>query len=178
MRHFVMGSLLAGVMLSTGCALLHQPPPVAREATVEEQPHDLHRQYSHQLGYALEGSESTELLHEVVSWLGTPYQMGGCSKEGTDCSCLAGNIYKEVYGIQLPRRSGDIAARTRKVPLDSLKEGDLLFFNITGKRISHVGVHISKGYFVHASASAGVVINHISMAYYAKRLEFAGRMDP
>ncbi len=177
MRVFVLGLLLTGLVFSTGCAFLRQHPPApVADSVAEEYPHHFYREYSRRVGYSLVGDESPALLREVGQWLGTPYQMGGCSTEGTDCSCLARSIYEEVYGIQLPRRSEDMAAMAKKIPINNLKEGDLLFFNVTGKKISHVGVHISKGYFVHASSSAGVIINHITMAYYANRLAFAGRI--
>ncbi len=60
--------------------------------------------------------------------------------------------------------------------LKNLKEGDLLFFKTSGNKVSHVGLHISKGYFVHASSSKGVMINHISDNYYKRTFAFAGRI--
>ena len=116
------------------------------------------------------------LIREVDTWLGVPYRYGGCSKKGTDCSCMIQNIYRSVYNIELPRRSSDMAKLTAPVNRKQLKEGDLLFFRISKKKVSHVGLHISKGYFIHASTSAGVIINHISESYYKKHFAFAGRI--
>ncbi|MCF8331686.1 MAG: C40 family peptidase [Bacteroidales bacterium] len=132
--------------------------------------------YSRALGYQLKGTEDIALIREVDSWLGVPYRYGGCSKKGTDCSCMIGNIYRKVYNIDLPRRSSDIADVAVSIDRKQLQEGDLIFFRISDKKVSHVGLHISKGYFIHASTSAGVIINHISEPYYNENFAFAGRI--
>jgi murein DD-endopeptidase / murein LD-carboxypeptidase len=117
------------------------------------------------------------LEREVKLWLGTPYRMGGTTKSGTDCSGFVGNVYSAVYGIKLTRSSKDMVkevSKTIKKPR-KLKEGDLVFFKIKGNRVSHVGIYLNDGNFVHASTSRGVIINNLNEDYYKKRFYRGGR---
>ena len=59
-------------------------------------------------GVELNDKDNKELYKAIDSWYGTPYQYGGCSHEGVDCSCFVGHIYQEVYGLTLHRVAGDI----------------------------------------------------------------------
>ncbi len=166
--------LLSFLMVSSGCGVFKKKPD--KHVKTSEASSANYERYSRALGYELEGNENILLLEEVASWLGVPYKYGGCTRKGTDCSCLIGNIYSNIYGIKLPRRSIDIASRSKKINLKNLKEADLLFFKTSGNKVSHVGLHISKGYFVHASSSKGVMINHITDNYYKRTFAFAGRI--
>ncbi|MNL77694.1 Peptidoglycan endopeptidase LytF precursor [compost metagenome] len=58
---------------------------------------------------------------------------------------------------------------------EDLKEGDLVFFSIHTKRISHVGVYLGNGMFVHASSSRGVMISDLDQAYWTRFYAGAGR---
>jgi cell wall-associated NlpC family hydrolase len=137
---------------------------------------DFYENYSKKLGYELEGSEDRKFLENVVAWIGVPYKYGGCTKEGTDCSCFVSSIYKDVFGITLPRKSEDIQQLTVSIDKEILKQGDLIFFKITGEKVSHVGIYISKKYFIHATTSKGVIINSLDERYYQKYFHKAGRV--
>lgn len=50
-----------------------------------------------------------KLMSYCEGWIGTPYRSGGETKQGVDCSGFVSNVYKDVYGISLPRRSQDMA---------------------------------------------------------------------
>jgi len=112
----------------------------------------------------------------VDEWIGTGYKMGGCSKNGTDCSCLVKNLYKQVYGIDLNRTSNDILLQTKQISKENLQEGDILFFKINGKTVSHVGLYIKDNKFIHASSSKGVAINDLDQEYYKERFYCGGRI--
>ncbi len=131
---------------------------------------------SQKLGYNLNGNEDTKFLSHAIDWLGVPYKYGGCTKEGTDCSCFVITFYKEVYGINLPRKSEDMLAKANEVERESLKTGDLLFFKIAGDKVSHVAIYISKDNFIHATTSKGVMINNLDENYYKKYYFKAGRI--
>ncbi|MCX6230181.1 MAG: NlpC/P60 family protein [Bacteroidetes bacterium] len=133
--------------------------------------------YAQKLGYELAGNEDTKFLETVISWLGVPYKYGGCSKEGTDCSCFVNSFYKEMYGKTLARKSEDIMMQSIPVNKDALIQGDLVFFKITGEKVSHVGIYISKGHFIHATTSKGVMINNLEENYYKKYFFSAGRYN-
>ncbi len=135
-----------------------------------------YRHYSRKWGICLDGTENPQLITTVDRWLGTRYKYGGCSRRGVDCSCLVKSIYREVYGIELKRTSADIFHQDL-TPINTrrLREGDILSFKTRGNRISHIGIYLKDGKFVHASQSKGVMINDIHEPYYRKRFYGAGR---
>ncbi len=131
---------------------------------------------SQKFGYQLNGNENPALLKEIETWLNVPYKFGGNSEQGVDCSGLATSIYKTVYNIDLERVTVNMARRTRKINQRQLREGDLVFFRINSRKVSHVGIYISNGRFVHASTSRGVIISSLSEEYYQRRFTFGGRV--
>ncbi len=121
---------------------------------------------------------STSIQHrmqaEIDSWMGTPYVFGGTTKNGVDCSAFTQAVFRSV-GIDIPRRASRQAAAARTVSRSSLKYGDLVFFNTSGSGISHCGIYLGNGEFVHASSSRGVVRDLLSHPYYSTRFVSAGR---
>jgi cell wall-associated NlpC family hydrolase len=90
--------------------------------------------------------------------LGIPYLWGGTSSRGFDCSGLIQTIYR-LGGLLLPRDSdqqAEFGRRRRSRRLESLRTGDLLFFGKPGARISHVGMFLPDGLFLHASGQVRV----------------------
>jgi probable lipoprotein NlpC len=132
--------------------------------------------YSQKLGVKLDGNEDLNLLESMVSWKGTPYRYGGNTKKGTDCSGFVTSVYKEVYGKQLQRSSKDIVKDVKYISKKEMKAGDILFFKINGKSISHVGIYIADNKFIHASTKNGVVVNDLGQEYYQKAFYKAGRV--
>ena len=117
-------------------------------------------------------------LYEFVSdWYGVPYKYGGCSKNGTDCSCLTINLYSTVYKKQLPRNADDMAKACDKVSEKKANEGDMVFFKINSKLVSHVGVVLQNNKFIHASTSKGVLISDLNEAYYKKYFYCYGHLN-
>lgn len=119
------------------------------------------------------------LIKEAKSWIGTKYKYGGESRSGTDCSGFVMQVYKAVYDFKLPRTSRDQHAFCKKIDKKDLKVGDLVFF-ATGKsssRVSHVGLYIGNGEFIHASSSKGVIITDLNKNYYVRTFVSAGRVE-
>jgi len=114
------------------------------------------------------------MMEEIESWIGTPYVYGGTTKSGVDCSGFTQAVYA-ASGIEIPRTASQQAEASREVGPGGLQFGDLLFFNTSGSGISHCGIFIGNGFFVHASSSRGVVRETIAKPYYAARLVRAGR---
>jgi cell wall-associated NlpC family hydrolase len=114
------------------------------------------------------------MMEEIESWIGTPYVYGGTTKAGVDCSGFTQAVYA-ASGIEIPRTASRQAEASREVAPGSLQFGDLLFFNTSGSGISHCGIFIGNGFFVHASSSRGVARETIAKPYYAARLVRAGR---
>ncbi len=98
--------------------------------------------------------------------MGRPYEYGGTGTggEGFDCSGLIQYAYGK-YGIALPRVSADQAREGKKIPrnVQDLAPGDLLSFSNDGGRVTHVGMYLGDGRFVH-SASRGVQVSVLSEA--------------
>jgi len=128
---------------------------------------------------AASAGEANDVLFRAIGLVGTPYRWGGNTPAGGfDCSGLVNFIYRDVAGIQLPRTSHDMAAvDARKVKqMTQLASGDLVFFDIGGA-ISHVGVYVGKGRFVHAPNSGGTVrLDDIDGPYWAKHFAYGKRL--
>jgi lipoprotein Spr len=115
-------------------------------------------------------SEINKNFQKLVNdWLGSPYKYGGCTKEGTDCSGMVYTFYKEVYQIELPRSSEEIYKKARKIDENQVKPGDLVFFAIKNKQVSHVGMYLSERKFIHSSTSKGVIVSSLNELYYKER---------
>lgn len=114
----------------------------------------------------------------AMNFLGTPYKRGSSNPStGFDCSGLVYYVFKQLQ-VQLPRRAKDIFARLDHVAREELKPGDLLFFH-TYARLSHVGVYIGEGMFVHAPRTGeSVKVDAMSSSYYRKRFAGARRVPP
>ena len=127
------------------------------------------------MGFRLTSKDNVQLYRSAAQWIGTPHKYGGCSKTGIDCSCFVLTVFKEVYGIDLPRSSSEMAKVTSKVDKERLKEGDLLFFKTTQNRISHVGIYLKDNKFVHTSNSKGVTVSDLDETYWKRTFFVAGR---
>lgn len=82
-------------------------------------------------------------------FVGVPYLWGGMSPKGFDCSGLVRMVYLR-YGLVLPRNASQMARLGREVKPEEMKPGDLLFFGVNG-RVTHVGMYIGDGHFIHSS---------------------------
>jgi len=129
------------------------------------------------IGKIREGKSRNKSLYTFIEeWYGTPYRFGGTSRSGIDCSAFTRQLYGDVYNLGLLRTSIEQFSSSNYIPKEQLKEGDLVFFKIHSKRISHVGVYLYDGKFVHASVSQGVVISDLSDAYWVRYYAGGGRM--
>lgn len=115
---------------------------------------------------------ANDVLFRALGLVGTPYRWGGNTPEtGFDCSGLIGYVYHQAAGLRLPRSTRDmIAMRAPNVSRQSLQPGDLVFFATSGRRtVSHAGIYVGEGRFVHAPSSGGKVrLDHLSSQYWQK----------
>ena len=122
------------------------------------------------------GLDRDRLLLDVVSYLGTPYVYGGNTREGIDCSGFTAKVYESGAKHQLPRSAREQYSVGFPVARSNLAFGDLVFFNTTGHRPSHVGIYIEDDLFAHASVSKGVTLSSLESTYYRKRFVGARRV--
>lgn len=122
--------------------------------------------------------KNKSLYHFIVDWYGTPYKFGGNNQNGIDCSGFTNILFNEIYNIQLPRISRDIAEKVKRKYTKDLKEGDLVFFSFGNSGVvNHVGVYLHNNHFVHASTSRGVIISNLSEPYYGDFLVKCGSYE-
>ncbi|MGE8498862.1 MAG: C40 family peptidase [Pseudomonas sp.] len=113
-----------------------------------------------------------DVLFRALGLVGTPYRYGGNTPDGGfDCSGLIGYVYRDAAGISLPRSTRELSAmRVPAVQRDSLQSGDLVFFATNGGRqVSHAGIYVGDGRFVHAPSSGGTVrLDSLSSTYWQR----------
>ncbi|MDW2980799.1 MAG: C40 family peptidase [Rhodanobacter sp.] len=119
------------------------------------------------------------LLAMAMKLRDTRYVRGGRDPStGFDCSGFVRYVFAHAIGMQLPHNSASQFLAGLKVKRADMQPGDLVFFRTHGKqRISHVGIYISNGRFIHSPASGkSVEISSLNEGYWAKR--FAGAKRP
>jgi cell wall-associated NlpC family hydrolase len=124
--------------------------------------------------------EATDLLLTMaMSMRGTPYVWGGHTPaKGFDCSGLVRYVFRHALGVVLPRNSRSQYAAGSKVSRDALQPGDLVFFRTHGKHVSHVGIYLDDGRFIHApSRGEQVRVDSLDEAYWASHFVGARRPD-
>lgn len=117
-----------------------------------------------------------KLFAAFNNWAGTKYRLGGTGRSGIDCSALTREVFREVFGYELPRVSVDQVKKGRKVERSELKPGDLLYFT-PENRINHVAVYIGNSLFINASSSQGVVLSSLNNTYWNKYYKYGVRVD-
>ncbi|MGI4791599.1 MAG: C40 family peptidase [Janthinobacterium lividum] len=117
---------------------------------------------------------SGNVVVAAAAFRGTRYVMGGTSRSGFDCSGFVRYILSATDGVDLPRTATEQYYHGTAVSPAQAEPGDLVFFKNTYKHgISHVGIYIGGGQFIHAAnAHKGVRMDSLSASYY--QAHFAG----
>jgi cell wall-associated NlpC family hydrolase len=104
-------------------------------------------------------AESNDVLMRAIGLVGTPYRYGGNTPaSGFDCSGLVDFVFHDAAGLDLPRNTQElIDLDVPEINRDSLQPGDLVFFSPSGGRVSHIGIYVGEGRFVHAPSQGGTV---------------------
>ena len=121
-------------------------------------------------------SKTDKIVATAKKYIGVPYVWGGESPSGFDCSGFVQYVFK-VHGISLNRTTETQYKHGSHVSKSNLKPGDLVFFQNTYRAgISHVGIYVGNGQFIHASSSKGVTISNLSSSYYTSHYYGARRI--
>ncbi|HEY8683206.1 MAG TPA: C40 family peptidase [Rhodanobacter sp.] len=166
--------LLTAVLLLAACA----SAPHRREATFKPSRSSLADLPARAPSQANAGT-ANDVLFRAIALVGTPYRWGGNTPAGGfDCSGLVDYIYRNAAEIVLPHSSRAMAAMNGKKVrhMSDLASGDLVFFGSTGG-VSHVGVYVGKGRFVHAPNSGGTVrLDDIDGPYWGNHFAYGKRL--
>ena len=122
-------------------------------------------------------SKNTGIINTALSKLGAGYRMGAVGPNVFDCSSFTRWVYRQ-NGRSLSGTAAVQYNSTQRVDKGSLKPGDLVFFQNTYKPgISHVGIYLGGGRFVHAAnEKKGVITSSLSDSYYAAHYAGGGRV--
>jgi len=158
-RHWCL-ALLCGLLVA--CQTPAPPPPSSSE------PDD---------GVLSDPAATREALYaQFRDWQGVPYQLGGLSRQGVDCSGFVQLTFRQQFGLDLPRDTGTQVQQGVPIGEQALRPGDLLFFQ-TGKWQRHVGIFLHDGQFLHASTRKGVIISELDNPYWTRHYWQARRLS-
>ena len=123
------------------------------------------------------GASAYKITKIAQQQIGIPYRYGGTNpKTGFDCSGLVNYSYKKA-GILVPRTTRQLYKASNPVKREQLKRGDMVFFKINRRSISHVGLYLGNGRFVHAPSSGKKVnISNMNDRYWRYRFVRGGRI--
>jgi cell wall-associated NlpC family hydrolase len=156
-------SILLVTVQFTGCS------------TVPAQQAGSSKSTSHKQSAAINRENAVIRIAEKLK--GTPYRYGGVTPKGFDCSGLVHYAYSKV-GLSIPRTTRDQYRASQRLSLENAQPGDLLFFRIDSRKLSHVGLYAGDGRFIHASTTQKRVADaSLEEPYWRKRLIGVGRIQ-
>lgn len=108
--------------------------------------------------------ERNNVLERIKSYEGSPYKYGGTTPNGWDCSGCTQWLYKNIFGVVIPRTSREqakIGTTVKMSDMSQWKVGDLIFFG-SGSSVSHVAMYIGDGQMIHAlNSKRGTCIDNV-----------------
>jgi cell wall-associated NlpC family hydrolase len=124
------------------------------------------------------GGGGKRIARVARRYKGSRYRWGGNTPRGFDCSGFTQYVVREAIKLELSQALPDQWRSGRRVGKGKWRAGDLVFFENTYKKgLSHVGIYLERGQFIHAqNEQTGVVITDIESDYYASRYRGARRL--
>lgn len=108
---------------------------------------------------------ASEFKTVATKYIGVPYVYGGTTTSGFDCSGYTRFVMSQL-GVSLPRTSTSMYQSGTSVDKNGLLPGDLVFFNTSGRGISHVGIYLGGGKFIHSQTGKGVSVTNLNDPWY------------
>ncbi len=133
--------------------------------------------FSNLFGYNITEIRNPDLYRVAAEWMGTPYKYGGRGKNGIDCSGFTCQVLQKSYKKVINGSAVELYKTSTHLLRSDLQEGDLVFFKIHRKRVSHVGIYLGANKFVHASRTNGVIVSDLNDKYYSKYFYKGGRIN-
>lgn len=170
---FVIITLLTNKSYAAGgfCTILEK---VCQQKNVDM---DAFSSFFQEVGLNITKAADLGLYTNIYKWIATPYRLGGNTSKGIDCSNYVFKLMTEANCTDAYATSQELADLTEYVDREELKEGDLVFFNVNGGRISHVGIYLQDGKFTHSCSSKGVTVSNLNDPYWNARYCRAGKIS-
>lgn len=127
------------------------------------------------VSYTGTSEKRAEVLEYAAQFLGIPYVYGGSTPDGFDCSGFTSYVFKNTVG-SIPRVAQAQFDATTRVTMDELLPGDLVFFGSSASSISHVGIYVGDGTFIHSPHTGDVVKYESLSGTYETRFQGGGRV--
>ncbi len=126
-----------------------------------------------------QGDQAGDLIMNAMGLLGVAYRFGGTNPgQGLDCSGFMQYVFRQSLRINLPRTAAEMARVGNQVARSDLQPGDMVFFNTSGSRISHVGMYIGNNRFIHAPRTGkNIEITDMGQKYWNSRFVTARRVS-
>lgn len=124
---------------------------------------------------ASSNSVHSRLQQAHHEWRGTPHILGGSGINGVDCSSFMQIVFREYFGMDLPRNTREQLSEGKGIRRNQIRPGDLVFFR-TSRRDLHVGIAMKGGDFLHAASSTGVAVSNLKESYWAGKYLGARRV--
>ena len=116
----------------------------------------------------ISGEQGNAIVATAQTFMGVPYVFGGTTPSGFDCSGLLQYVFK-MHGLTIPRLADEQYNLGRAAKPNQLTAGDLVFFTTYTAGVSHCGIYVGDGKFLHASSSKGVSIDSLDNEYWRTR---------
>ena len=111
----------------------------------------------------------------ALNYIGVPYRFGGTTPKGFDCSGFVQYVFNK-HAKKLPRTADAQFKVGKSIFKGELKRGDLVFFTTYEPGVSHCGIYLEDGKFIHASSSHGIMISKLNDFYWKSRFVGARRI--
>src|SRR5690606_31216883 len=147
--------LIAGMLFVALCAVSQ----AQTSKSTSSDPDNLPKEYFSQImRVASNAMANTELYQFLYAWLCPSYRLGCDSKKDMDCSKFSLAVYENVFNTTIGYNSRNQYANVKPIRKNDLQPGDLVFFKIRSRQITHVGIYLGDDKFAHAASSRGVMI--------------------
>ena len=115
------------------------------------------------------GTKRHAIVKTAEKYIGVKYKFGGDDPSGFDCSGYSSYVYKE-HGLIIPHSAQQQYANGKRIGIKKAQPGDLVFFRITGWKISHVSIYLGDYKFIHApSRGKNISVDDMKKDYWNKR---------
>ncbi|MBP2002923.1 C40 family peptidase [Halobacillus andaensis] len=123
-------------------------------------------------------AEDNDIVAVAQQYLDVPYEFGGETPNGFDCSGFVQYVFDEVSDIYLPRTTDQQWQAGEEVNIEDIQPGDVLFYSDTYREgISHNGIYIGGGQFIHASRTQEVTTSYVSEEYWQEKFTGVKRFN-